>query len=273
MNAVIATKPQPIDSRTVPVRYSRLKLMSRSALHYYDALQDPDDHDSLARRIGRGAHAMILGQPFTVFRGSVRRGKEWEAFKVENQGVEILNENEYDRSSRIADAIMSHADAVRLLFGPGHRLEELLRWDINGRSCQSRPDSFTSDTVAELKTARTTEPGKFVRDAQRMGYHGQLSFYQEAIAACGYKRPEMAVIVSVESERPNTVQCYELTKRSLEVGQCLWRAWWERLMVCEESGHWPSYSESVLPFDVEVGELDLEGLEPDVVDQTQEYPF
>jgi hypothetical protein len=260
-----AAAVQAIDPRSVPVRFSRLRLMARSALHYYDALQDPTDYDSLARRIGRGTHALVLGQPVVVFRGAVRRGKEWDAFRLEHAGEEILNETEYERSHRIASAIHNHDDAKRLLFGPGVQLEKHLAWTLDGRACSSRPDAFTHDTVAELKTARTCEPDKFIRDAQRSGYHAQLSFYMAALESFGIVKPQNAVIISVESERPHSVVCYELTARAIDIGTSMWRLWWERLRVCEESGCWPGYSESVLPFDCEAP-LELEGLEDEQAD-------
>lgn len=259
-----------VDPRTIPVRFSRLKLISQSPAHYFYACQDSSDHDSLARRIGRGAHAMILGQPWTVFRGKVRNGKVWEEFKAANEGVEILNETEYETSSRITESILKNSDAKELLFGSGANLEQRIDWTLDGRACQSRPDSFTGDVVSELKTARTSHPTKFLIDAQRAGYHAQLAFYQAAIEASGLGAPKNAAIVAVESRRPHIVTCFELTPRAIEMGARLVRMWWEQLRNCEESCAWPTYSSLRVPFDIEP-ELELEGL--DYSETEQVMPF
>ena len=236
-----------IDPRTVPVRFSRLKRFSQSAAHYHAACQWDDD-DTLSRRIGRGAHAILFNTPLVVWHKR-RQGKAWEAFETEHAGREILTESEHLQALAIANAIRRHPIAAPLLFD-GTALERSLSWKIDGRSCTGTPDSVGPGRVVDLKTARTTEPDRFTRQATWMHYHAQLAWYQDGLELAGKQRPAECYIVAVESVAPYAVTVLKLTERALDAGRKLNRLWWERLRACESANAWPPYAQSVIDFDV-----------------------
>lgn len=245
-----ADRKEPIDPRSVPVRFSRLKEMSRSPLHYWNAVQEDKD-DSLAMRIGRGTHAMLFGQPVVQWTGKTRNGKVWDAFAAEHAGKEILNNSEWAAASGMAEAVRNHKLAAELLFAADTELERTIEWDLGGRKCTSRPDARRgSNVLIDLKSTRCSEPRKFSRDAQFMGYHAQFSFYGEAIRRETGAAPEHNFIVAVESKRPYVVTVLEVTKRAIAEGEKCWRLWWERLAVCEAADSWPGYTQTIEQFDV-----------------------
>ncbi|HEY1814855.1 MAG TPA: PD-(D/E)XK nuclease-like domain-containing protein [Kofleriaceae bacterium] len=241
---------EPIDPRTVPVRFSRLKNMAKSPAHYLAAVQEDAD-DSLAMRLGRGVHAMLLGMPVVKFTGKQRRGKDWDSFKAANADKEILNANEWAQAEGMSTAVHRHRQAHDLLFAAGVELERTIEWELNGRKCTSRPDSRrTNDLLVDLKTTRCSEPRKFSRDAQFMGYHAQFSFYGEAIRTETGRAPKDNYVVAIESKRPYVVTVLEVVPRTIAEGEKCWRLWWERLAVCEAANEWPGYTQTIEPFDL-----------------------
>lgn len=241
--------PRDLDIRTLPVRFSRLKLFGQSAAHYqHSALRGDDSGDSLALRLGSGAHAMVLEQPIERFAGR-RAGKAWDEFKAEHAGKVILNDREWHEAKSMASAIMRRREAMDILFNDTI-IEQRIDWTFLGRSCRSTPDARGPYHVAELKTGKTAHPSLFVRDAIRMAYHCQLSFYGDAIEHETGVAPSKAYIVAVEKTAPYPVTILELTERTLEQGRRTVRLWFEQLLSCESSNEWPEYSESIVPFDV-----------------------
>lgn len=250
LELAINSKRPVIDPRTVPVRFSWIKNFSLSAAHAFQAVQDLDLFPStLATRIGSGTHAMTFGQP--VYRYVPRRsGKAWDLFKADKGSAPILSAKEWEQSELISAAIKSNDLASQLLFGPGVIVEQPLDWTIDGRACRGTPDARGPYTLTDLKTCKTSQPERFVRDATWRAYHAQLAWYRRGIELATGKRPEECYIVAVESRAPYAVTVLRLTERALDYGDRLWRIWWEQLRVCEESGVWPAYSESITDFDV-----------------------
>ena len=238
-----------IDPRTVPVRFSRLKNIGLSPAHYVASLTDDDD--TLARRIGRGVHAVLFNQPFAVWDGGQRRGKKWDAWKKKHADVVQLNVKEHAHSKAVADAVLNNSIARDLLFGDDTVREETLEWRVNGRLCRGTPDCRNRRRVVDLKTHRRMPPARFVQAAQWMGYAAQLDWYREGGVCNGLVDEDAELfIVAVESVRPYAVTCYRLTDRAAEMGRKQWSGWMESLLVCEASGQFPAYAQSILPFDV-----------------------
>jgi len=236
-----------VDPRTVPVRFSNLKHIARSALHYLDAIQ-LDREDTLAMRLGRGAHAMVLGEPVIKWTGKTRNGAKWDEFKTQHADKEILNAKEWATAEGIATAIRRHPIAAPLLFN-GTILEQTIAWEWMGRKCTSRPDSRGANIVTDLKTTQCADPAKFRSDAFRRAYHAQLVFYGLATKHLTGVEPTELYAAAVEQKRPHAVTVFRLTDSDRISGEKLCRMWFERLLLCEASNTWPAYTESIVAFD------------------------
>lgn len=257
-----------VDPRTMPVRFSHLKAMGRCGLHCLESFQGDGDK-SLARRLGSGVHAMLLGKPFAKWdqpskaartgkskatgkkpSKAPRSGEEWEAFRSAHQGHVIMSAKEHTHAESVSAAIRAHAGASRLLFGPGVVHEHTILWSQKGRSRRSTPDARGADYIAELKTTRDASPDRFLWDARRMSYHAQLADQLAAIEASTGRRPREAFIVAVESARPYVVQVYQLSGHALDQGAQLNKRWLDELLVAEASNVWRGYHPGVVEFDV-----------------------
>lgn len=227
------------------IHFSRLRLMAKSPAHYKAADEFPRE-DTLAMRIGRLIHAMVLGGTYHVWDGT-RRGKAWDEFEVAHLGEEIVTRSEVETAEPVAAAVIAHFGASALLDGDRERRVE---WALAGRSCAGRLDVLGAGFITDLKTTTNAEPGWFTRHAIGMGYHAQLAWYRDGVEAAGLPMPERVYVVAVETKPPYVVTPLELTDRAIDMGRRTYRLWFERLLVCEKSDFWPGYVQGVAPFDV-----------------------
>ncbi|MBA2683778.1 MAG: PD-(D/E)XK nuclease-like domain-containing protein [Gemmatimonadaceae bacterium] len=240
------------DTREHPLRNSHLKAMGRSPLHCRHAILC-DTEPTLAMRVGSGVHSLLLGgPPLACYPGKVRRGREYDAFcESQPDNAIVMTSADYDRSHRIAESVRRDPLAMDVLYRPGSVYEQTILWEQNGRARRCTPDVRSDTHLAELKSTRNAAPEKFRWDAIRMGYHGQLADYANAIHATTGTYPKDVFIVAVEQLPPFGVSVHRLTTRALDMGERMVRAWLELLLVCEETGLWPGYSQSVIEFDVD----------------------
>jgi hypothetical protein len=227
-----------------PVRFSSLEKIAQSPAHYQVAARQ-----TATMRKGSYSHALLLGTSdhWAIYDG-VRRGKEWESFKADHDGKEILSRSESSDAIALAEAVERHRDAMALL-REGEQ-EKRLEWEFLGRNCAGTPDVRHADRIVDLKTTRCSEPGRFVRDATFRLYHAQLAWYLDGVTLSGVGTPREAWIVAVESTPPYPVTVLKLTDNALNAGRRACRLWMERLLACEAADSWPGYCEAAVDFDV-----------------------
>jgi hypothetical protein len=238
---------------TDPVRFSHLKRMAQSPLHYRHSVEEQRE-DARHLRLGRTLHCILMGgKELAVYPGAVRRGKEWDKFAAAHVGCEIILAADYEVAEAMAGEVQKNRDAMDLLTGIK---EKRIEWTYLGRRCAGTPDAH-ADAIVELKTGRTSEPGRFVRDGIWYGYHAQLWWYRNGVISSGVGKPQSAYVVAVESSPPYPVTVLRLTQRALDQGERLCRLWMERLLACEAAGEWPGYVQGIVDFDVPEDDLGL----------------
>lgn len=243
-----------IDPATVPLRFSTLKMFAQSPLHYWYAVQNGYD-ETLSMRIGSGAHAILFGQPYTVWTGKVRNGKAWDAFEADHAGELILNARELEQAQAIANSVRSHATASRLLFTPGTFVEQRIDWEWQGRKFRSTPDAANRTTCIDLKCLRSADPDKVMWQSSKMFYHAQAALYRRALNSTGHSIKENYLIV-VENKPPHPVTVLRFTDTALEMGDRSCALWMEKLRNCEIGGVYPSYTQTIVDLELPGNGLD-----------------
>lgn len=228
------------------IRFSNLKLMGKSPAHYYARMTGPAFEPSRAMKVGSATHRLVLGQgpgrAIVRFEGEARRGKEWTAFEDAHPDADILTAPEWAEAEVIAAAVAASPAAQDVLRGA--RYEVPLDWEMCGMRCVTGGiDIVGAGYIADLKTAQSSEPGAFGRQAFSMSYHAQLAFYAEGARQNGLP-VDRALVVAVESSPPHCVTVLRVAPELLEHGAQLCRLWLERLKACAEADEWPGYAQS-----------------------------
>jgi hypothetical protein len=241
-----------------PLRFSSLKLFAQSAAHYRWSLDHGEQFtQSPAMRLGSAVHALLLGGDLVVY-DSDRRGKAWAEFRESYPPDSlILTASEHAEAKHMAASVEAHPLAGPLLTERATVHERRIDWMRDGRACRGTPDAVGGGALVELKTTRSAEPEKFIRDATRMGYHGQLSFYASGLLAAGTEVRDL-YIIAVESAPPYATTLLELEPTAWAAGDALVATWWEQLRACERSGVWPrGYTDACVKFGIEGGAMSL----------------
>ena len=206
---------------------SKLSKIAISPAHYKLSLESPQKETD-ALRFGSLLHCLILDpQNFEkefaiepIVNKRTNAGKEFlEDFYLKNEGKTIITEEQLELASILKDKLLQHPIASKLLSGKGEN-EVSLFWtdDETGVRCKCKIDRIKNDIIIDLKTARSTKPEDFKRQAYDLGYHRQAAWYLSGFEKC-YQRPAKSfVFVTIEKEPPYSITIFEPTELLKEVG-------------------------------------------------------
>jgi len=235
-----------------PVRFSRLKLMAQSPLHYKHATVE----ETMAMERGSAVHSLVLGgQPVIAWEeGRPRRGKEFDRFEADNPGALILTATEFEKANAIAAAVKKHRLAMSRLDG---EREVETSWSFGKRRCAARIDAIPIDGVTELKISMTANPARFHWHALRQGWLAQTVWYLDGMAKQG-RVLEAARIVAVEPKPPFALTVFRLDEPTMEMARKTYRLWFERLLACEDANEWPAYAQDEVTLSVPDNDVELD---------------
>lgn len=235
------------------MHFSTLKSIAESPQHFRHALVNPLK-PTKAMRIGTIVHRLILGpqadHDVVTFEGT-RNGKIWDLFKKAHAGDTIVSDKEWEEAEEIADAA-KRTDAIKRALD-GSRFEVPLRWENSGVPCSTRGiDIVTAGKrkIADLKTAISVNPKKFLRHAERMFYQVQLAHYEDGARENGIDTSGGVELVAIESKPPFAVQVFVLPPDVLDWGRRQLALWIARLKSCADEDFWPAYSQSPVRWEV-----------------------
>lgn len=246
--------------RPDPVNWSTLKYMAQSPKHYRHALATPRE-DTEALQLGRLTHAMVY-EPAAVaerycqeprfhrgMKDDTAREKGYEggkeaaaAWAAENAAREIVPAELWSRATAIAAAL--HADPVAGPMIVGGYSEQLIRWtdERTGIECRGRVD-HVNGRLSDLKTSRSVDSRWFAAQAVRLGYHAQVAYYADGLAANGIALAEPPALIVVENVAPFDAIVLEFDDATIRAGRSLYRRCLDRLAVCRESDEWPGVAD------------------------------
>ncbi len=179
--------------------------------------------ETAAMRFGKIVHCAILepdafDERYAVSIQCDRRtkaGKEaWQQWLDDNEGKEVISQDDYDKAMQMSEAIRSHARASELLSCGMAEMAYFWTDERTQETCKAKADYVHGDIIVDLKTTASASKADFMRSVAQYKYHWQDAWYSNGIGA------ERFVFVAIEKNAPYIIECYELKEVAKQLG---WR--------------------------------------------------
>ncbi|MFD3929723.1 PD-(D/E)XK nuclease-like domain-containing protein [Streptomyces sp. NPDC058614] len=220
------------------------------------------DHPQAPKKvwdIGSAAHKLVLGDGPRLQRIDhdmwTTKVAKAEVAEAREAGSIPLKPSEYEQVHDMADALRRHPVAS-LLFDPERGTpEQSLFWrdDRTDVMRRARLDWLPNPRsgrliIPDYKTCRSANPDKLAKDIDEYGYHQQDDWYRAACRALNLADDDAAfVLVCQEKTAPYVITVIEVTATARRIGAARNRRALETFAECTATGHWPGYSDDVVP--------------------------
>jgi hypothetical protein len=171
---------------------SELKKIMKSPAHYKYYKENPTE-DTPALLFGRAAHKYILEtydfyNEFAVAPNCDRRTKEgkeiWAKFVAESEGKDVITQEQFEVIDAMRNVMLATPFVSKLINGE-HEISYFWTDEDTGLKCKVRPDSINHKlkVIVDYKTCDNAETEHFMKQAIRLGYDLQASYYLDGVKA------------------------------------------------------------------------------------------
>lgn len=221
--------------------------------------------------VGKVVHAKVLGTPLDVeVVQKITRSKETAdaddyATKsaqehrdaIRAAGKIPLLRHELDETEAMAEAILANPDARTIMEFPS-KPEVSAFWPCpdTGVECRARIDWLPDPQegrrliLADIKTALSAWPAKFIRSAADLLYDLQAAWYLDAVTALGLDPDPVFLFVVVEKAAPHDVAVVRLHDAAQSRGQALMQRTRRIYAECTATGRWPGIPHGIHTVDL-----------------------
>lgn len=198
---------------------------------------------------GRAVHCLVF-EPQEFERryvrwedGRVRRGKDYDAFRLDNWGKEVLSAAQWGSALEAGQSFVRYCEchdefAASLKDGQS---ELTVFKVVDGIQCRGRIDRVTNQKlhkIRDLKTAQTITPRKFGSAFYAYFYDIKLGLYRRWLSQVTGRQWDVEVI-AIEKSPPWQVVVIPIPDAVLDYGAEKGLKIIKRVRQCIESGVWP----------------------------------
>lgn len=228
--------------------------------------REPDE-GSKARAYGTALHMLVLEGADKFHRHYVAKpegmafnrkdGIEWRERERERDGGPriILDTGDAAEIINIAQAILNHPDARKVLAKTEREVSLYATDEATGLRIKSRPDALGIHMAVNVKTTADAEPRAWKRQAIKLGYHVSQATTARVMSALGMD-PLPYLFLVVEKARNPIVQLYELDDGLALLGEQIVDRSLRQWAKCAESGVWPGYRSGIWRIAADKWDLD-----------------